>query len=247
MMFVTSTPLPASSLESPESQMPSHIWRQSMWRDKHLHCYRHPDPTDSEVKINKSLRNESFQNSYISADITHTFTYGGANEERYHLTSSPWFSTSSEHSAQRKKLFSFYILIGQDFRILLKVCVSNQSKSCYCTNKIFSWQVLYLPDDSPEAVGGKTSVRFLISTWGWVLLLWGFCPGTVGVSAWGGSGHKERSMAQLVAETSMARSCRIWTLIDFRERDIRMGVTESATPWGFHLHCRSKVWNQKDF
>ncbi len=89
-------------------------------------------------------------------------------------------------------------------------------------------------------MGGKTSVRFLISTWGWVLLLWGFCPGTVGVSAWGGSGHKERSMAQLVAETSMARSCRIWTLMDFRERgDIRMGVTESATPWGFHLHCSS--------
>ncbi len=74
-MFVTSTPLPASSLESPESQMPSHIWRQSMWHDKHLHCYRHPDPTDSEVKINKSLRNESFQNSYISADITHLYIW----------------------------------------------------------------------------------------------------------------------------------------------------------------------------
>ncbi len=129
------------------------------------------------------------------------------------------------------------VLIGQGFRILVKVCVSNQSKSCYC-KEIFSWQVLYLPDDSPEAVGGTTSVRFLISTWGWVLQLWGFCPGTVGVSAWGGSGHKERSMAQLVAETSMARSCRIWTLMDFfkrhkdgcyRERNT-MRFTFSPTP-----------------
>ncbi len=124
--------------------------------------------------------------------------------------------------------------------------MSQINQNLVTVKKIFSWQVLYLPDDSPEAVGGTTSVRFLISTWGWVLLLWGFCPGTVGVSAWGGSGHKERSMAQLVAETSMARSCRIWTLMDFRERDIRMGVTESATPRGshFHLHRRSKVWNQ---
>lgn len=32
-----------------------------------------------------------------------TLTYGGAKDERYHLTSSPWFSTSTEHSKNKKK------------------------------------------------------------------------------------------------------------------------------------------------
>lgn len=145
-----------------------------------------------------------------------------------------------------KNVFLSYILIGQDFRILLKVFVSNQSQFYCCTNQSNEsdcdsynrWQVLSSPDDSPETVEGKTSVRFLISTWGWVLLPSGFCPGTVGVSAWGGSGHKERSMAQLVAETSMARSCRIWTLMDFRERH-KDGCYRKSSTMMFNFHLLS--------
>lgn len=134
MMF-WHTALPSSSLGSPKSQIPSHIWRQSMWHDKHLHCYQHPEPRDnSKVKINKSLRNERFQNSYISAN-NHTPSHMEVQMKRG-TTSPPLHDSPPPGNIlyKRKKLSLHYFNRPRFQTYIESSNVSNWSKSCYWTN-----------------------------------------------------------------------------------------------------------------
>lgn len=80
-----------------------------------------------------------------------TFTYGGANDDRYHLTSTSPFWTSSWASEQRKEQS------GSRYRV-----EDIQSQVNTAQRGLLGGSLL--PDISPECVAGKTMVLLLIST-----------------------------------------------------------------------------------
>lgn len=89
------------------------------------------------------------------------------------------------------------------------------------------WSIPSWPDVSPEGVVGKMTVLLMISTRArgvggiWECssgLLGSLLTGTTGVAAWGGRAVRVASAG--AADTSRARSWRIWTLINWTEDTI---------------------------
>lgn len=177
-------------------------------------------------------------------------TYGGANDDRYHLTSTSPFCTSSwaseveegtefdfpptgahAHCAAYKlwllkrwtelKLKRFFHSIfirplGQDLCLVTIVCNPDCSHGGEWDK---SQNQTFLPDVSPESVTGKTMVLLLISTraWGACGVCWflvaSLVTDSIGVATWGG--RADRVVSAGAADTSRARSRRIWTLINW--------------------------------